>query len=122
MKLGIDARMLIGVWKNRGIGIYIQSLINPLKKNSYISILPRNQKVENIENISKGISFFPVWEQLILPFILNKKLFKYVLFPSFAGTLFLSTQVILLVSVPDHSTSDEIYISFFGRILFENSV
>ena len=101
MKLGIDARMLIGVWKNRGIGIYIQSLINPLKKNSYISILPRNQKVENIENISKGISFFPVWEQLILPFILNKKLFKYVLFPSITSPIFNKSYIKKIIIVYD---------------------
>ncbi len=88
MKLGIDARMLIGVWKNRGIGIYIQSLINPLNKNSYICILPRKQKIDSINYISKGISFFPIWEQFILPFIINKKIFNYVLFPSITSPVF----------------------------------
>ena len=88
MKLGIDARMLIGVWKNRGIGIYIQSLINPLNKNSYISILPRKQKIDNINNILNGICFFPIWEQFILPFLINKKVFNYVLFPSITSPVF----------------------------------
>jgi glycosyltransferase involved in cell wall biosynthesis len=101
MKLGVDARMLFGSWKNRGIGIYIQSLINPLKNNSYISILPRNQKVENINNISKGISFFPVWEQLILPFLIKKKVFDYVLFPSITSPVFNSSHFKKIIIVYD---------------------
>jgi glycosyltransferase involved in cell wall biosynthesis len=100
-KLGVDARMLIGVWKNRGIGIYIQSLINPLNKNSYVSLLPRNHKVENINNISKGISFFPVWEQFILPFLINEKVFNYVLFPSITSPVFNKSRFKKIIIVYD---------------------
>lgn len=87
-RLGIDARMLVGVWKNRGIGTYIQSLINPLESNTYIPILPKNHEITNLSSISWGMSFFPIWEQFILPFIINKKIFNYVLFPSITSPVF----------------------------------
>jgi glycosyltransferase involved in cell wall biosynthesis len=99
--LGVDARMLIGAWKNRGIGIYIQSLITPLNINSYLCILPNNQKIEKINILSKGISFFPIWEQLILPFILNKKLCKYVLFPSITSPIFIKNGIKKITIVYD---------------------
>jgi glycosyltransferase involved in cell wall biosynthesis len=88
MKLGIDGRMLIGVWQNRGIGIYIQSLIRPLKNLDYLAFLPRNQKVDGIRSISYGISFFPFWEQFILPFLIERMSFDYLLFPSITSPIF----------------------------------
>ena len=124
MKLGIDARMLIGVWKNRGIGIYIQSLINPLQKESYIAILPKNQNIVNTQIITKGISFFPIWEQFILPFLLNRKIFNYVLFPSITTPIFkhkhyksitIVYDLIFMISFKDLPQSHSLY-NTLGRL------
>jgi glycosyltransferase involved in cell wall biosynthesis len=101
MKLGVDARMLFGHWKNRGIGIYIQSLLNPLNDDKIIPILPGNQQLNRYNYISKGISFFPIWEQLILPSLIRKINPKYVLYPSITSPIINNKQAKKIIIVYD---------------------
>mgnify|MGYP000117579410 CR=1 FL=1 len=71
MKLGIDARMLVGKWKHRGIGTYILSILNSNDKNEILGLVPKNQSIDTYKYESKGFSFFPSWEQILLPFFIN---------------------------------------------------
>jgi glycosyltransferase involved in cell wall biosynthesis len=99
MKLGVDSRMLIGIWKYRGIGRYIQALLKYNSEEKILAFLPKNQSINNYKFISSGISFFPIWEQLILPFLISNKNLNFFLFPSITSPLFLpkSTKNIIIV-------------------------
>lgn len=88
MKLGVDARMLVGKWAHRGIGGYILSILKCFDHTRVLAFIPKKQKINNYEFVSSGISFFPLWEQLLLPFYLKKKNIKYVLFPSITAPIF----------------------------------
>lgn len=88
MNLGFDARMLVGKWKHRGIGGYISSLLKPLEKDEIIGLVPNRQTIDEYKYISKGFSFFPIWEQLLLPFYINILNTKYFLYPSITAPIF----------------------------------
>jgi glycosyltransferase involved in cell wall biosynthesis len=88
MKLGFDARMLFGKWRHRGIGGYIKSLLKPLDQNNIISFVPKSQKIEDYKCNNIGISFFPIWEQFLLPFYIYKNNLSYFLFPSITAPVF----------------------------------
>lgn len=87
MKLGVDSRMLFGRWKHRGIGNYLFSILKPLNKNDIIAFLPRNQKIDIFDCKSVGLSFFPIWEQVILPKLTNNSGIDYLLCPSITSPL-----------------------------------
>jgi glycosyltransferase involved in cell wall biosynthesis len=88
MKLGIDARMLVGKWSHRGIGGYIKSILNSFENEKVIAFIPRNQKIEKYNYISRGISIFPIWEQILLPFYLTNKNLTHIIFPSITAPFF----------------------------------
>jgi glycosyltransferase involved in cell wall biosynthesis len=89
MKLGVDSRMLIGRWKHRGIGRYIQSLIKPISDDKIVAFYPSKQSSDKYETISSGNSFFPFWEQIVLPSLISKNNLNlnYFLFPSITSPL-----------------------------------
>jgi glycosyltransferase involved in cell wall biosynthesis len=87
MKLGLDARMLVGKWKHRGIGTYILSILNSNDKNEILGLVPKNQFIDTYKYESKGFSFFPFWEQILLPFFIKKGNFSHFLFPSITSPL-----------------------------------
>jgi glycosyltransferase involved in cell wall biosynthesis len=87
MKLGVDSRMLIGVWKHRGIGRYIQSLLKHLDNENIICFYPKNNKSNLYKYISSGNKFFPYWEQFILPILISRNKTDYFLFPSITSPL-----------------------------------
>ena len=88
MKLGFDARMLFGKWRHRGIGGYIKSLLKPLDQNKILSFVPKSQKIDDYKCNNLGISFFPIWEQFLLPFYIYKNNLTYFLYPSITAPIF----------------------------------
>ena len=101
MKLGVDSRMLIGRWKHRGIGKYIQSLLKYTSEEKILAFLPKNKSIDHYKHISFGNGFFPVWEQLILPFLIANKGLKYFLFPSITSPLFPPKNVKSIIVIYD---------------------
>lgn len=87
MKLGVDGRMLVGKWSHRGIGGYIKSILNSFDNKNILAFIPKNRKIENFNYISIGMSFFPIWEQILLPFYLKKNDLTHVLFPSITAPI-----------------------------------
>lgn len=88
MILGFDARMLFGKWRHRGIGGYILSLLKPLDKSEVVSFVPKSQKIDDYKCHNIGMSFFPIWEQLLLPLYIYKNNLSYFLFPSITAPIF----------------------------------
>jgi glycosyltransferase involved in cell wall biosynthesis len=88
MILGFDARMLFGKWRHRGIGGYILSLLKPLDKKTVLSFVPKTQQNDDFACVNKGISFFPIWEQLLLPIYIYKNRVLYFLYPSITAPIF----------------------------------
>lgn len=82
MKLGVDARMMHGIWKHRGIGRYTKAILQPLKNNDVIAFLPKMQSIDAYQTISKGFDVFPWWEQKVLPQLAKKQHVNYLLCPS----------------------------------------
>ena len=101
MKLGVDSRMLIGAWKHRGIGKYLQSLLKFVDNDKIIAFYPKNNTNDNFEYISRGYRFFAFWEQIILPKLILKKKLDYFLFPSITSPIVKSKNVKSIVVVYD---------------------
>ena len=93
MRLGFDARMLFGKWRHRGIGGYILTLLKPLNDKYILSFLPRNQEIDDYLCIPKGISFFPIWEQILLPYYMYKHKLNIFLFPSITAPIFTFSKI-----------------------------
>lgn len=88
MKLGVDARMLVGKWAHRGIGRYILSILNYLDYNNILAFIPKGQKIDNYNYVSSGLSFFPLWEQFLLPFYIRNYNLSFFLYPSITAPIF----------------------------------
>lgn len=99
MKIGFDARMLLGEWKHRGIGRYILSLLKHVDDKKIIAFFPKNNISDNYEFFSKGHSFFPLWEQFFLPKLISNDKLNFFLFPSITAPIrkFRSTKTIIIV-------------------------
>lgn len=63
-KYAIDVRWMIG--NVRGMGRYAQQLIAPIK-DKCIGLAPRGIQKQDLPTISQGKSFFPYWEQIVMP-------------------------------------------------------
>jgi len=64
LRLAVDARLMVG--HPRGMGQYARAILEPVKEN-VIALLPKNQATNDWHCFSKGLSFFPLWEQVTLP-------------------------------------------------------
>ncbi len=63
-KIAIDARWMVGDF--RGMGRYAYHLIEPVK-NRVDGLVPKGVASNKINIVPKGWSFFPWWEQKLLP-------------------------------------------------------
>jgi glycosyltransferase involved in cell wall biosynthesis len=64
MTLGVDARWMVGQY--RGMGRYAHALIEPVAAE-VLALLPRSYPKTRYLTLQAGPSFFPYWEQVVLP-------------------------------------------------------
>ncbi len=64
MNLGVDARWMVGQY--RGMGHYAHTLIEPVA-TEILALLPRSYPKARYPTLQAGPSFFPYWEQVVLP-------------------------------------------------------
>lgn len=64
MTLGVDARWMVGQY--RGMGRYAHALIEPVA-TKVLALLPRSYPNSGYPTLQAGSSFFPYWEQVVLP-------------------------------------------------------
>ena len=69
IKIALDARWSIGEY--RGMGRFTRFFIKPIEKN-IIAFGSKGQQDKILNVISKGINFYPLWEQLTLPKLCNE--------------------------------------------------
>lgn len=79
MKLAVDARLMAE--HPRGMGQYARALVEPLR-HELLALLPRNQSTTEWESLSAGASFFPWWEQKVLPELAQRGGATHLLCPS----------------------------------------
>ncbi|NOH45049.1 glycosyltransferase family 4 protein [Vibrio cyclitrophicus] len=84
MKLGIDIRWMVN--NHRGMGRFAEFLIKPVK-DKITAFAPHNMDSTNYNVVKKGNSFFPWWEQCILPFLSKKEKVDYIIFPYNTGPI-----------------------------------
>lgn len=85
MKLGIDIRWMVD--NHRGMGRFAEFLIKPVK-DKIIAFAPSNINCKNYNVVKKGHSFFPWWEQCILPFLSKTEKIDYIILPYNTGPIF----------------------------------
>ena len=95
-KIAIDARWMVGDY--RGMGRYAHNLINPIK-DLVIGLVPNGVSVEGFSGISSGNSFFPWWEQVVLPRLTDKNKFDFLVCPYNTAPIFKldNTKLVLVV-------------------------
>lgn len=84
MKLGIDIRWMVN--NHRGMGRFAEFLIKPVE-DKITAFAPNNIDSSNYNVVKKGNSFFPWWEQCILPFLSKKEQIDYIIFPYNTGPI-----------------------------------
>ncbi|MEZ8382421.1 glycosyltransferase family 4 protein [Vibrio splendidus] len=85
MKLGIDIRWMVN--NHRGMGRFAEFLIKPVE-DKIIAFAPNNIDSSNYKVVKKGNSFFPWWEQCILPLLSRKEKIDYLILPYNTGPIF----------------------------------
>ncbi|MEQ3511930.1 glycosyltransferase family 1 protein [Pseudoalteromonas sp. BZB3] len=98
MKVGIDARWMVG--KYRGMGKFAWQLINPVKDSS-IAYVTRKQQSSKLTTVKSGHSFFPYWEQLVLPWLAKRHSLSHLVCPYNTAPIFLNKNTKLVVVVHD---------------------
>ncbi|WIG69273.1 glycosyltransferase family 4 protein [Photobacterium damselae] len=98
MKFAIDIRWMVGNF--RGMGRYAWQFINPIKDVT-IALGAKNTIDSNLPNLKKGNSFFPYWEQYILPFLSKQSGAEYLICPYNTGPLYLNKDVKLILVIHD---------------------
>jgi glycosyltransferase involved in cell wall biosynthesis len=93
--------MMYGAWQHRGIGRYTASILAPLPKEAVIALLPHGQSLDTYRCISAGNSFFPWWEQKILPSLAKKADLTYLLCPSITSPVTKISKVKKIVVIYD---------------------
>lgn len=96
MTLGVDARWMVGEY--RGMGRYAHALIEPVA-TKVLALLPRSYPATGYPTLQAGPSFFPYWEQVVLPGLCAKHDVTELLCPYNTAPLNLprSTQLTLVV-------------------------
>lgn len=89
MKFGIDVRWMVD--NHRGMGRFAEFLIKPILPD-IVALAPSNTNNCNYRAIYKGNSFFPWWEQNILPAISNDEDFDFLILPYNTGPVFRKTK------------------------------
>lgn len=84
MKLGVDAKWMIGNY--RGMGRFARQLIAPLD-NSVVVLAPQGVTTDDWTCISRGKGFFPWWEQVELPRLCRSEHLDFLLCPYNSGPL-----------------------------------
>jgi glycosyltransferase involved in cell wall biosynthesis len=62
-------------------------LLKPLDKDDVVSFVPKSQKIDDYKCKNEGLSFFPIWEQFLLPYYIYKNELSYFLFPSITSPI-----------------------------------
>lgn len=121
MKIGVDISWMVGQY--RGMGHFGRQLIAPIS-NQIVALAPKGISTTDWQCISRGLSFFPWWEQIELPRLCRSEQLDYLLCPYNTGPIRSvgSTQVIAVIhdliylqpfSIMPPSTS---YYQTFGRL------
>lgn len=108
MTLAVDARWMVGSY--RGMGRYAHALIKPVASN-VLAVLPRAYPAAAYPAVQTGASFFPYWEQVVLPKLCARHGIDHLLCPYNTAPLHLppSTQLTLVVH-------DLIYLESWHRL------
>lgn len=98
--LAIDARWMIGNY--RGMGRHAFSLIRPIC-NDVIEMLPQNKYQSKISkrSVLSGISFYPWWEQVILPKLCRQYQVSHLICPYNTAPLIIPDNIKLILVVHD---------------------
>ncbi|MDO6527442.1 glycosyltransferase family 1 protein [Motilimonas sp. 1_MG-2023] len=96
MHVGVDVRWMLG--KVRGMGRYATQLIAPVRA-SCTGLAPTGSEVKNMASVCKGNSFFPWWEQVVLPKLAKSHSFDFLICPYNTAPLIkpANTKLILVV-------------------------
>lgn len=96
MTLAVDARWMVGPY--RGMGRYAHALIEPVASEVQ-ALLPRAYARAAYPTVHAGLSFFPYWEQVVLPRLCAEHGIDHLLCPYNTAPLHLppSTQLTLVV-------------------------
>lgn len=97
-KFAVDSRLLVG--HPRGMGQYARTLTEPIK-HKMTCLVPRNIEALGYETISKGASFYPWWEQYILPRLAQRIDATHLVCPSNTGPIFSNLNFRTVVVVHD---------------------
>lgn len=84
MKLGVDIRWMVGNY--RGMGRFARQLIAPVN-SSVVGLAPRGIAATEWSCVSQGNSFFPWWEQKVLPQLCRREQLDFLLCPYNTGPL-----------------------------------
>jgi glycosyltransferase involved in cell wall biosynthesis len=98
MNFAVDARWMVGQF--RGMGRYAHALLEPLATD-IVALLPRHSPNSNYVEIREGNSFFPYWEQSVLPRLCEKNKVKRLLCPYNTAPLKLPSHTELTLVVHD---------------------
>ncbi len=88
MRFGIDIRWMVN--NHRGMGQFAEFLIKPISTDIF-ALAPVGVVDGKYCTISKGNSFFPWWEQFVLPNIANSENIDFLILPYNTGPILLST-------------------------------
>jgi glycosyltransferase involved in cell wall biosynthesis len=97
MKFGIDVRWMNN---NRGMARFAEFFIKPLKKE-IIALAPNNIGDTSYQTVKKGNSFFPWWEQYILPILSKQEALDFLILPYNTGPIFGNTQAKQIAVIHD---------------------
>lgn len=89
MKFGIDVRWMIN--NHRGMGRFAEFFIRPLRQNM-VALAPMNIPDSDYDVVKKGNSFFPWWEQFILPLLSKQQSLDFLILPYNTGPVFGNTR------------------------------
>ncbi len=80
--MAVDARLMLN--HPRGMGQFARALVTPLAQ-TLTALLPGNQHTQDWPHLSAGTSFFPWWEQFVLPRLAKQCGATHLLCPSNTG-------------------------------------
>lgn len=98
MSLGVDARWMVGQY--RGMGRYAHALIEPIASEAR-ALLPNGYPRTVYPTVQAGSSFFPYWEQVVLPKLCAEHRVTTLLCPYNTAPLHLPSSTALTLVVHD---------------------
>lgn len=98
MKIGVDVRWMVNNY--RGMGRFARQFIHPIK-SSVLALSPAGFSVSEWPAASRGMAFFPWWEQMVLPGMSRDFGLDYLICPYNTGPLMPVAPTQLIVVVHD---------------------